>query len=202
MSRELDEREPPLLRDWAKRDVRAGISYLTTINSLLHEDTNWLLSESREKEQEFSTGRLKYRDLQRWHRSLFRAYFAQVEGYTFALRQQVVWAADRGEVALTEAERATLLESDRFNSLKKNVELAFEFFPRIVGGSYKLDKSTSGYQSFVRSMNVRHTLTHPKDPEDLLISGDALGDLNEAIRWFAGRVIEVNNVFLAAVRLS
>lgn len=176
-----------------KGSLGASIQYLVEMERMFDHDTRRLFALVRTHIDSVLDDRhdsAKFDEFQLFARAFVRALFAHVEGVTYLMRQVVIWAHDRGEIALTEAERSALSEREngtaepRFNPFKKNFRLAFHHFPRLFGSSYQLDKSGQGWHFFCASIKVRDAITHPKTTTAFKLSGDALREAQIAAVWF------------------
>jgi hypothetical protein len=140
-------------------------------------------------------------EAQFWLRAFLRAFFAHVEGVTFAMRRAALEMHEQGHVGLSTAE-ACLLAEQRFvsergkikvlntwNPLLDNVYLAFQVYPRAFRSSYALNTSDNGWACFQRALKLRDSVTHPKQPADLSLSPDSIRDLAAAIGWFSNQVV-------------
>jgi hypothetical protein len=179
-----------------KRDLRLSLRYLNQMNGLFHYDTMRALELCREKEEGFKQEKVTYQEYGFWLRGLIRTSFAHIEGVAFLMRQFAIWAWERSELALTEAEAAKLTEEEvvgegdqkrrrkRFNSFQENFELAFKYFPQAFGASFRLNKGDTGWPAFLRAIQIRNSVTHPKKPGEFMISGTALKDVRDTVIWF------------------
>jgi len=177
-----------------KRDLGASIQYLVDMERMFDHDTRRLFEFVRAHTDSVLSDRqnsAKFDEFQLYARAFVRAFFAHVEGVTYLMRQVVIWAHDRDEIALTEPEVSSLSESERnaagklrFNSVKENFRLAFNYFPRLFGSTYRPDKSGQGWHFFCTSIRVRDAITHPKTTTEFKLSGDAVREAQIAAVWF------------------
>ena len=176
-----------------KRSLGASIQYLVDMERMFDHDTRRLFELVRKHIDSVLEDRhdpAKFDEFQLFARAFVRALFAHVEGVTYLMRQVIIWAHDRGEIALTEAERSDLNEREpmtgkpRFNSLKENFRLAFQHFPKLFGSPYQLDKSGQDWHFFCASIKVRDAITHPKTTSEFKLSSDALREAQRAAVWF------------------
>jgi hypothetical protein len=179
-----------------KKDVRLSLRYLKLMNELFHYDTMRALVLCRSEEEKFNKNESTYEEYQFWLRGLIRTSFAHIEGVTFLMRQFAIWAWDRAELILTETEAAKLAEEEvvgegeekrrkrRFNSLQDNFELAFKYFPQVFKVQFRLNKGDVGWPTFLRAIQVRNAVTHPKKPSEFMLSGVAVKDVRDTVIWF------------------
>jgi hypothetical protein len=191
---------PVDLLELVKNDFTLSVRYLKKMNDLMNYDTKQLLEICRAKNTGFNAGQISFDEYQFWHRALLRAFFAHVEGIAYLMRQLVLWATERSEIALNEKESLLLAEIERrmqdgqvvertrFNTAVKNVELAFEYFPRLFRRTFHLNKGGDSWRKFKRALEIRHAVTHPKTPEEFMLSGEAVAALQGAIIWFSGEM--------------
>ena len=169
-----------------KQDLGASIQYLLEMERMFDHDTRRLFEFVRVHLDSVLADRqnsAKFEEFQLFSRAFVRALFAHVEGVTYLVKQVVLWANDRGDIALTESELSSLCEGKR-NTVKKNFDLAFEYFPRLFGSSYRPDKKSQGWNFFCRSIKVRDAITHPKTTMEFKLSGDAVRETQIAATWF------------------
>lgn len=181
--------------DLAKTNLNVSLTYINTVNRLVGGDVNICIAKTNEKIKELSRAPSHLRDekaseLMFWTRCLIRAFIAHVEGMTHVMRQTVIWAQERGEIELLDKELLKLKELDesgkpRFNSPVANLNLAFNYFPRIFDVEYSLEKNGQGWKDFKYTLDARHAITHPRDTLEFLISGEKLGRVREAVKWFS-----------------
>lgn len=177
-----------------KQDLGASIQYLLDMERMFDHDTRRLFELVRVHMDSVLADRqnsAKFEEFQLFARAFVRALFAHVEGVTYLKRQVVLWAYDRGEIALTQSELSSLSEGARggtgkcqFNTVKENFRLAFDYFPRLFGSSYQPDKNSQGWCFFCRSIKVRDAITHPKTTTEFKLSGDAVREAQIAAMWF------------------
>jgi hypothetical protein len=212
---EATRKSPPSddeMLELVKQDIRRSLGYLNQMNALFHFDTMRAFDLCRTKEEEFKQEAVTYEEYGFWLRGLIRTSFAHIEGVTFLMRQFAVWSWERSELSLAEAEAAKLAEEEvtgegdqkrrrkRFNSFQENFELAFRYFPQAFGASFRLNKGDVGWPTFLRAIQVRNAVTHPKKPSEFMISGTALKDVRDTVIWFGETMSSVLNACAAASR--
>ena len=132
-------------------------------------------------------------------RSLFRTFFAGVEGITYTLKQELLLEA--GSVGYSPEEIAPLRDEGYSINAKGEASVTTKYLPTELSLLFALklftithderftpNTKSSGWKSFVSSLRVRHRLTHPKRAEDLQVSDDELRRLESAIGWFTSSV--------------
>lgn len=136
-------------------------------------------------------------------RLLLTSFFSSVDGICATLCRMALWAHEAKEHELEFGFEALLREkryyfdknvlksADQFNSFERNLDLAFELFPKTHGFSFKIDKSRVGWRNFKTAMELRHRVTHPKDPGDLFEDSSWLLDVQRAVVWFNETIQEM-----------
>lgn len=140
-------------------------------------------------------------DTQFARRTYVRAVFAQIEGNINLMADVVVEAEKRGEITLTTQDIELLLEERRstdgagtvvrrpkFVPVRDRMTPAMELFASTYGASFKPDKSTTGWERFLRAMELRNRITHPKNASSFDIADSDLDDVRAAREWFATTV--------------
>lgn len=116
------------------------------------------------------------------------------------MRQIIVWADERGEIELSTAEavlvreqefvvsvaRKKIEERDRSNRLLENFFLAFALFPKVFRSAFQVDYGNNGWEMFQRVVKVRNSITHPKNPDDLVLHPNMYNVVLDAFSWFHG----------------
>jgi len=136
-------------------------------------------------------------DAQYARRTLVRAFFAAVEGITFAIKQTALRAHSEGATSFSAPELALLREekysldregvassSSLFLRTEENVTFALTMAFRRYGQRHARPRSDPGWSAFRASLALRHRLTHPKALEDLTVTDEDLVHVEEALRWF------------------
>lgn len=188
----------------AKLSAAASFSYFMTMSKGLNRDTVRCLDFCKALRDQLVEGTSKMEDLTEdldfWYRTLLRAFITEVEGMLFVMRQIVVWANERGEIELSTAEAALIREQefvvnvarkkieerDRSNRLLENFFLAFALFPKVFRSGYQVDYGNHGWEMFQRVVKVRNSITHPKNPGDLVLHPNMYNVVLDAFSWFHG----------------
>ena len=194
-----DDRGPKTLPEeteflaYARTGLGPTVDYLLRMERLFDSDTRAFLALTRgavDSLLEERENASRFAQQQLLARSLIRASFAHIEGVAYLMREAVLWAHDRGEIPLLPSELSLLSEGvrggkRRFNSFQRNVELAFEYFPKAYGADFALDTVDPRWESFQHAIRVRDAITHPKVASEFGVSGDALRDAQLALYWFS-----------------
>lgn len=172
----------------AKSSLQASIVYLLSMEREFDKDTRELHRLVKEKTDQVLTAQKhtkKYEEFQLYARAFVRSVYAHIEGVTYLMRMAVLWACERDEIQLSETEQAKLSEKHRFNSFKDNFSLAFNHFARLFGSTFRPNKNDPGYQSFLRGVDARDAIMHPKTPVQFGMSGDSVRDVQLGLLWFS-----------------
>ena len=129
-------------------------------------------------------------------RSYVRAVFALVEGVTFVMKQFALSVHERGDITLPPAEVAPLREEQydldkgtprtkqKFLKVADNLRFAFKTFAQAFRSTYTLDTTVHQWQLFSEAIDLRNRITHPKAPDDLIISDDEMRKIQEVAAWY------------------
>lgn len=146
----------------------------------------------------------KYALVQFETRQLIRTFFAEVDGTIYSMRQVLLWAQERGEIDLSIAESALLREEAyKFDSNAKSAKvipsflssvdsflLTFSIMPRLFASASSLDLSKYGWQAFRELLEVRHSVTHPKQIIHLVVDAKVITKVLPAARsWYYDSLI-------------
>lgn len=134
-------------------------------------------------------------------RALVRAFFAQVEGLSFQLRQ-VTLASLGGTNLLTEAElqllrevRSTLDEKGSVREVASylnfpaSVLFSMRVYAKNHGATFNVDRQHTGWFAFKRAADIRNHVTHPKSAAALQIVDEQLQELGEASAWWQQQLL-------------
>lgn len=142
-------------------------------------------------------------EVQFWLRMYTHAVFALVEGVSYVIRQSAIALHKEGQLPLSPGEWFVLLEkryslrngklrdSDAFNGVLDNLHLAFGLFPRAFGVGFNLDTGDHRYRAFRQAIELRNLITHPKHPEDLKLSSEAISSLGVGVKWFSSEGVRM-----------
>ena len=137
------------------------------------------------------------------HRTLFRTYFAFVEGLAFQLRN-VTLASLQDTDFLTPGELA-LLREERFQLNRKGVPEARENFQSALpgllfsircyaknhGATYEPKTGDAGWDAMQKAVDIRDRLTHPKSAAGLEVTEDDSRQLAAAAAWWKRTLLEM-----------
>ena len=72
-----------------------------------------------------------------------------------------------------------------------NIKLVLKLGSGLIAPEWNPDFSGSGYQSFSKSIKIRHRLMHPKSGADLEISDEEFNDLKAGLIWFIQSITDM-----------
>jgi len=187
MEKHLDELEVQIIEE-AKSSLQASIEYLLSMECEFDKDTRELYKLAKEKADQVladQNNSQKYDEFQLYTRAFIRSVYAHIEGVTCLMRIAILWASERGEIQLSETEKAKLSEKYRYNSFKDNFNLAFNHFTRLFGSAFRPNKNDPRYQNFLKGVDTRDSIMHPKTLVQFCMSGDSLRDVQLGLLWFS-----------------
>jgi hypothetical protein len=136
-------------------------------------------------------------------RTLYRTYFAFIEGVSFQLRQ-VSLATLKDTDLLSDAELALLREErfqlnhkgvpetrENFQSFLPNLLFSIRCYVKNHGGTYEPDIGVAAWESMRKAVAIRDRLTHPKSEEGLHVSEDDERHLIAAAGWWKKTMVEM-----------
>ena len=152
-----------------------------------------------------------------WARTFVRSFFALVEACTYELRLVVREAVSKGALSVSEGERALLSESSfdvnaeggvyersRFIPIERNVRFVHTLLERLFGPVATLPVSDYRYAHFKNAVRIRNRITHPKGPDEVMLSPEDVERTLLAGKWYAdvqaaltGRWSELTDEWLA-----
>lgn len=175
----------------AQRDIIASLAYFNALNGLFRKDVHISLEQFRVSLEDAKD------DKYFWYRTTLRSFFAYVDGIIYIMKDIILWAHKRKEIELSESEVLIIKEerpvfrkkkvevTSSYNSFDVNFDLSMMYFPRVFHSNFKMNKGENRYNTFRKSLENRHSVTHPKRMEDYLIPPEGAEDLKNAIIWFS-----------------
>jgi hypothetical protein len=144
-------------------------------------------------------------------RNVVRAAFAAIEGFLWTLQGELLSIAGS---ELSEAERGYLRENVPWLSekgeikykpskttLKQRVHLTAKLVAR-VRPECVVDLNAKGWQDLLKSLDLRHRLTHPKVLGDLEVSQAELSETIGGLFYFITEIVGTLRIGLAEYRTS
>lgn len=149
---------------------------------------------------------LKSSDTPTLRRSAIRTVFASIEGLMHLTRGCLsVFPLTPAELTVVNelsyevTDRGTINERTRFvpfdRSLKAIVRIVRQYC-----SEYSLDFDHPGWIALLRTLDVRHRLTHPKSLDDLSVTDSEIEDAHRGFYWFLAFAIEVMNEGVESIR--
>ena len=132
-------------------------------------------------------------DHQTIRRMYVRLLMSQVEGTIATMKAETLERTSRlsiGEqAALAEAsydidDSGNVRQRPNFPKFLNNVRFAFRTYAKIQDISFVPDYGGKGWQSFREVVDIRNRLTHPKQPEEMVITDAEMVTVDEAHDWF------------------
>lgn len=163
-----------------------SIAYVSEMMKRMQSDTNraWDLYSRRIGEinpRDFVNKPLQSDEgLQFASRNLLRAFFSQVEGTISFARFMLEAAARRGEIQLTEKERASFVSGGVDDQLWATTAA----WSREFGTGATLNRNSKGWQLFAKAIEWRNGVTHPQTLLDFLLLPSIQTDILKLPSWF------------------
>jgi hypothetical protein len=136
-----------------------------------------------------------------------RAVFSLMEGVVHRMKQIALAYYKKRHVNFSASEIMILsdksYELDRQGkiaekrlkaSLTGNIRLAFSMFGRVHHSTYDLRVDNAAWEAFLKSIEVRDRLMHPKEYVQLNVSDDEMSRLDRTYQWFSKSLIEVTRL--------
>src|SRR5688572_30645255 len=137
-------------------------------------------------------------DSQFARRAYIRSIFASLEGIVWLLKQVCLKVPNiSGPRRLDPVEYALLQDlsydlknngeisvQTKFLRLSDNVRFTFRVFNRLFKANVDLGVSGASWPAFLRALDVRHRITHPKKVEELDITDEEIKLCREVSGWF------------------
>ena len=140
---------------------------------------------------------LREADTQFKRRNYVRVVFALIEGETYLRKRYALMLHDLHMLEPREAEVALLREGQyRLNNkgepeeqqlflrLPENLRFSFRMEAKAFGREYNLESQGKGWESFLKGIEVRNRITHPKQFEDFQVSEKDLTHIENTLEWY------------------
>jgi len=112
-------------------------------------------------------------------RCLIRAEFSFINAWLSSCQYQGVF----GESARIPKKSRTI----------ENVEGTINVLAQTIESSFIIDKQDPGWCAMIQAYKIRDRITHPKSPDDLLISDKSMKVFIKAVQWFANTCEKMNS---------
>lgn len=156
------------------------------------EDLIGLMGDVAEAQRDLDAGDNPFR-----RRSYVRTVFAAVEGAVHELKLRALQGDGAhplffspGELSFIHEEayslddRGNVRVQPRFVPAASNVLFAFKAYMRSKGCEAALNLDHEGWPAFRGAIAIRNRITHPKRPQDLVLSDEDLHTVDLGYRWF------------------
>ncbi|WNM58032.1 hypothetical protein [Candidatus Nitrospira allomarina] len=135
-------------------------------------------------------------------RTAVRAAFAYMDGLIFITKTLVLVGAAQSDHAFSNAELALLREETyslnskgesyaqtKFLRLEDNFRFTLSMILKSANKPFNLDLNDGNWEKFKRSLQLRHRLTHPRQPIDLQVVSSEFEDLKTTLDWVSGHLM-------------
>lgn len=130
-------------------------------------------------------------------RNVVRSLFAHVEGTAYQLKQLVKFQFEKRIIDLPIIEIAAIDESvfqvEKNGDVKgkkqgiptlNNIRFSFKLFSKAFALDWSPDFGEQGWNDFVKALEIRDRITHPKTFEDVTISNPDMNNITNAQGWW------------------
>ena len=139
-----------------------------------------------------------------WDRFYTKTVFSMVEGVSYRTRRYIISAVDAGLYLLDTPSIKMLCEStykldasgkiiekDENLSFVPGFKFTFKSFGKCLGMGKFVEQAfcDNGFGNFKKSVEIRNRLTHPKETEEMIVSGSELMLVESAEKWFHALVL-------------
>ena len=138
------------------------------------------------------------------HRTLFRTYFAMIEGLSFNLRNVSLACAEQSP-GLLRPEEIALLREQKYSLNSKGIARGVADYQRLLptilfslrtyaivhGTQFEPDTSLNGWKAMQEFVGIRNGLEHPKSAEDLQLSESNIRSAFDAAVWWKTTVLNL-----------
>jgi hypothetical protein len=138
------------------------------------------------------------------HRTLFRTYFALIEGLSYQFRKVALACGERDprllsaqEIALLKEEKYSLNKegepeaTTNFQKVLPNVLFSMHCYAKAHGASFQPDTSNHGWGAMQTFVTLRNGLEHPKSAADLELDESQIRSAAEAAAWWKQTVLQL-----------
>lgn len=137
-----------------------------------------------------------------WRRMCYRSFFATVEGSSHCMKKVALNASKQFNLGAFDGDQIRKLKGEERLSLKDNVKFSLRSLAKSFDGSVDIDFTDSEWQAFIRAIEKRDELTHPKSPDGITVDESELDDLVDASAWFKKRVCELREEVLTQLGIQ
>ena len=137
-------------------------------------------------------------------RTLFRAYFALIEGLTYQFRK-IALACGEYDAHLLTVEEITLLREQKYslnnkgmpvpttdyNKLLPGMLFSIRCYSKVHGVQFEPDTGLHGWEAMQEFVKIRNGLEHPKTVADLELNEAQVLNANEAATWWKSTILQL-----------
>lgn len=152
---------------------------------------------------------LGQQDSQFARRAYIRSVFAYVEGTVWLIKQTCLRAVRESKgPGLSLPEQALLAdvvydlkstgepyEQQKFLRLPDNLRFAVRVVNRLCHSAVDLEVGTVGWDRFLKALETRHRITHPKDAAGIDVADEEVKLAIEVCGWFNGTMEKIYQAF-------
>lgn len=133
-----------------------------------------------------------------WRRMVVRTALSIVESVCFRMKLLAINVGILKGIEFSKREKAFLYEEKEikrkddsiekrkfYPESKENLKFVFKIIARMFGTKFEIKEEDVGWRSYVKAIEIRNRITHPKNIEDLNVSIKDYDTAGEAFRWFS-----------------
>jgi len=173
---------------------------LIKIISILLKDLKRIIDQSNKKvaELEQKSEGVFLDEQGTWFRQANRITISTVEAICFKMKQITLLLFDHSNKTLSQKEREKLSErklngTPFYLKTKDNVKFSFKMFAKVLGIPFEI-KYNKDWANFLKVINKRNNLTHPKSENDLKMSVKEHRNTANAFYWFGNLINQFKTV--------
>jgi hypothetical protein len=184
-----------------KKIYFSEVDELIKITSVLLKDLERIIDQSNKKaaELEQKSESIFLDEQETWFRQANRITISTVEAICFKMKQITLLLFDHSNKTLSQKEREKLSEKKLngtpfYLKTKDNVKFSFNMFAKVLGIPFEI-KFNKDWANFLKVINKRNNLTHPKSENDLKMSAKEHRNTANAFEWFGTLINQfINNI--------
>ena len=178
-----------------KKIYFSQVNELTKIINILMKDLTRVIDKSKEMANKYKQkpGKIFLDQQETWFRQANRITITTIDAICFKMKQITLSMYDYTDKSLSENDRKKLSErrsdgSPHYLKTHENVKFAFKMFANALGFPFKITYDKK-WANFLKVIEIRNSLTHPKSSNDLKMSVRDHNNTADAFVWF-GSLIE------------
>ncbi|TET70317.1 MAG: hypothetical protein E3J56_08250 [Candidatus Aminicenantes bacterium] len=173
-----------------KKIYFSQVNEFTKIIDILMKDLNRVVDKSNEmiNKDKQKSEKIFLDQQETWLRQANRITITSIEAICFKMKQITLLLFDNTDKNLSQNDREKLSEkkndgSPRYLRTNENVKFAFKMFAKVLGFPFKI-RFDEKWANFLKVIEIRNSLTHPKSSNDLKISVRDHNNTADAFIWF------------------